>query len=188
MNTGDSMSILEFLGLGRTSDEQESASVADTATVRQIVDELDHLPPERARYVAAFAYVLSRVAHADLEITEDETRSMERLVVEYGGLPEEQAVIVVQMAKTQNLLCGGTENYLVTREFNRIASREDKLALLRCLFSVSAADETVSTVEDNVIRQISGELRLPHSDFIEVRSEFRDYLGVFKEPGDRRDR
>ena len=133
------MSILEFLGLSSATDGRESGSAAETATVRQIVDELDHLPPERARYVASFAYVLSRVAHADMEITEEETRAMERLVVKYGELPEEQAVIVVQMAKTQNLLFGGTENYLVTREFNRIASREDKLALLRCLFGVSAA-------------------------------------------------
>ena len=60
--------------------------------------------------------------------------------------------------------------------------------MIRCLFSVSAADETVSTVEDNVIRQISGELQLSHGEFIEARSEFRDYLGVFKDPGDRRPR
>ncbi|NIM63068.1 MAG: hypothetical protein GTO30_15925, partial [Acidobacteria bacterium] len=62
--------------------------------------------------------MLSRVAHADLDISDDETRAMEELVIETGGLPEEQAIIVVQMAKTQNLLFGGTENYLVAKEFN----------------------------------------------------------------------
>ena len=40
----------------------------DTETVRAIVRELEALPPERARYVAAFAFILARVAHADLEI------------------------------------------------------------------------------------------------------------------------
>ena len=105
---------------------------------------------------------------------------MERIVTERGQLPAELAVIVVQMAKTQNLLFGGTENYLVTREMNRIASRDQKVALLDCLFAVSAADESVTTLEDNVIRQIAAELRLEHRDFIAVRARYRDRLAVLK--------
>jgi uncharacterized tellurite resistance protein B-like protein len=174
------MSILELLGFRRDAGDGAPAASAETETVRKIVEQLDHLEPERARYVAAFAYVLSRVAHADLEISADETREMERIVTRHGRLPEEQAVIVVQMAKTQSLLFGGTENFLVTREMNRIASCEDKLALLDCLFAVSAADTSISTIEDNVIRQIATELRLEHRDFISVRSRYRDRLAVLE--------
>jgi uncharacterized tellurite resistance protein B-like protein len=87
------------------------------------------------------------------------------------------------MAKTQNLLFGGTENYLVAKEFNRIASREHKLSLLHCLFAVGAADDSISSTEDNVVRQIADELELEHADFIAVRSHFRQHLGVFKDPG-----
>jgi uncharacterized tellurite resistance protein B-like protein len=174
------MSILELLGFRRQSEATSSATPAETETVRKIVDELDHLEPERARFVAAFAYVLSRVAHADREISEDETRAMERIVIEHGRLPEEQAVIVVQMAKTQSLVFGGTENFLVTRELNRIASREEKMALLDCLFAVSAADTSISTVEDGVIRQVATELRLEHRDFISIRARYRDRLAVLK--------
>ena len=107
---------------------------------------------------------------------------MERLVVEKGGLPEEQAMIVVQMAKTQNLLFGGTDNFSVTKEFKKLSSRDQKLALLRCLFAVSAADESISTVESNEIRQITEELGLDRSDFTELRSEFREHLAVLKSP------
>jgi uncharacterized tellurite resistance protein B-like protein len=176
------MSILEFLGLRRPGDPAGAAGSAETETVRRIVDRLDHLEPERARFVAAFAYILTRVAQADLEISGRETRAMERIVTEHGRLPEEQAVIVVQMAKTQSLLFGGTENYLVTREMKRIASRDEKLALLDCLFAVSAADRSVSTVEDGVIRQIATELGLEHRDFIAVRSRYRDRLAVLRKP------
>jgi uncharacterized tellurite resistance protein B-like protein len=105
---------------------------------------------------------------------------MERLLVEQGGLTPEQAILVVQMAKTQHALFGGTENYLVTREFNRIASQDQKLALLQCLFSVSASDDSVSVVEDNEIRRIASELRLTHGDFIRSRSAWRDHLAVLK--------
>jgi uncharacterized tellurite resistance protein B-like protein len=178
------MSILKFLGLKSDPSGAPSGDAAETATVRKIIAELDHLDQEQARYVAAFAYVLSRVAHADLKISDEETRVMERIVTDVGGLPESQALIVVQMAKTQTLIFGGTENYLVTREFNRLADRDKKLALLRCLFAVSAADDHVSTAEDAVIRKIANEMLLDHKDFIAVRREFRDQLGVLKSEND----
>jgi len=180
------MSILSFLGYdpARTATPHDSA---ETETVRKIVAALDRLEPDRARHIAVFAYILSRVARADLVISEAETRAMEAIVVKEGGLAPAQAILVVQMAKTQAILFGGTENYLVTREFNRLATREDKLALLRCLFAVSASDDSVSVKEDNEIRRISSELRLTHEDFIAVRSEFRDHLSVLRKPpeGDR---
>jgi uncharacterized tellurite resistance protein B-like protein len=175
------MSILKMLGFGST-EVGRATTAAERDTVRKIVDELDHLPPDRARYVATFAFILNRVAHADLEISEEETRSMERLVVEKGELPEEQAMIVVQMAKTQNLLFGGTDNFSVTKEFGKLASREQMQALLRCLFAVSAADRSISTVESNEIRQITEELGLDRGDFAALRSEFRDHLAVLKPP------
>jgi uncharacterized tellurite resistance protein B-like protein len=148
--------------------------------VRKIVQKLDQLPEDQARYIAAFAYLLSRAARADLSISADETAVMERIVMKEGGLPEVLAPIVVQMAKTQNQLFGATENYLVTREFERIATKEQKLALLECLFAVTAADETITSAEDNVVKQIASELKLPHSDYIAARLRFRDHLAVFK--------
>ncbi len=172
------MSILEFLGFKSQADA--GASAADTETVRSIVEQLDHMEPEQARYVAAFAYILSRVARADLHVSHEETRAMERIVIEHGELSEEQAVIVVQMAKSQNLLFGGTENFLVTREMRQAATRGQKLALLDCLFAVSAADDSISTAEDSVIRQIATELLLEHADFISVRARYREHLAVLK--------
>jgi uncharacterized tellurite resistance protein B-like protein len=172
--------ILKFLGLSEGKAGAGESGGAETETVRRIVDALDRLEPDRARYVAAFAYNLSRVAHADSKVSREETREMERIVRGLGGLPEEQAILVVQMAKTQALLFGGTENFLVTREFNRIATREQKLALLECLFAVSAADRSISTIEDNEVRKISRELQLEHTDFIAARSVFREHLAVLK--------
>lgn len=177
------MSILESLGFTRGSG---AGAVSETGaeTIRKIARSLEELGPERARYVAAFAYLLSRVAHADLQISDEETATMERIVMERGGLPEEQAVLVVQMAKTQSLLFAGTENFLVTREFNRMANREQKLALLDCLFAVAAAHGGIATVEDNEIRAISKELQLRHADFIDVRQRYKDQLNVLRRPGE----
>jgi uncharacterized tellurite resistance protein B-like protein len=173
-------SILNFLGIESQASEK-ARNAAQTEAVRQITEELEHLPPDKARYVAKFAYILSRVANADLKISHAETREMERIVREVGGLPEEQAVVVVHAAKTRNLVFGGTDNFLVTREFNNVASREEKLRLLDCLFAVSAAEDGITTVEDNEIRQVSKELLLEHRDYIAVRIRHKEHLAVLQD-------
>ena len=119
-------------------------------------------------------------ARAETETVRKIVQAMEQIVMQRGQLPEEQAILIVQMAKTQSLLFSGTENFLVTREFDKIADREQKLALLDCLYAVCAADQNVSTVEDNEIRNISIELKLSHDDFIAVRMKYREYLAVLK--------
>ena len=142
---------------------------------------MDELSPERAKFIAAFAFILGRVANADLNISEEEIAEMERIVERVGGLPEEQAVLVVQIAKAQHMLFGSTENFVVTQEFNRIANKIQKQALLHCLFAVSSSDHSISVTEDNEIRAISRELRLDHVDFIAARSIYREHLNVLKD-------
>jgi len=164
-----------------TSDQAAGKhSSEQTETVRKIVRALDSMEPDRARHLAAFAYLLSRVAFADQKISAEETGAMEQLVMDRGGLPEEQAILVVQMAKTQSLLISGTENFLVAREFGKIASHDQKIALIHCLYAVCAADRLVSVVEDNEICKISIELHLSHQDYIAVRLNYRDSLAIFK--------
>ena len=178
------MAVWKMLGVDPkkwlAGDAAETASSAQTETVRKIVRALDSMEPNRARHLAAFAYLLSRVAFADQDISPEETQAMERLVIEHGKLPEEQAVLIVQMAKTQSLLFSGTENFLVSREFGKITSREEKLALLHCLYAVCAADQSISVAEDNEICKLSIELQLSHEDYIGVRLNYRDFLAVLK--------
>jgi uncharacterized tellurite resistance protein B-like protein len=165
------MSILEWLRSVRSTAPSEQG---DTETVRRIVAELDKLPPQRARYLATFAYVLSRVAGADLNISDAETAKMVDLVQSTGQLPEAQAIVVVEIAKSQNRLFGGTENFLVTREFREIASDEQRQELLECLFAVTAADDAITAEEEAQIRQIASELGFAQPEYLEVRLRYSD--------------
>jgi uncharacterized tellurite resistance protein B-like protein len=153
---------------------------SETETVRKITQALDKLDPGRAKFIASFAYLLGRIARADMNISAEETATMERIIMEHGAMPEEQAILVIQIAKTQNILFGGTENYLVSREFNSISSHEEKMILLDCMFAVAAADKSIATIEDNEISQIADELRIEHRDFISVRLKYREWLAVLK--------
>ena len=147
----------------------DKGETREFAPLRETLEALDHLEPERARYLGAFAYLLGRVAHADQHVSPEETRAMEALVQEHGQLAQDQAMLVVQLAKTSNLLFGGTANFLVAREFSALATYEQKLALMRCLFTLSAADESISTAEESEIHRIANELRIDHPDLIALR-------------------
>jgi uncharacterized tellurite resistance protein B-like protein len=165
------MSILEWLRTVRSTGPTDDG---DTDTVRRIVHELDQLEPKRARFLAAFAYVLSRVAAADSHISEEETSAMVDRIRQAGNLPIAQATLVVEIAKSQNRLFGGTENFLVTREFREIATDDERLDLLHCLFAVSAADDAISSEEDAQLWQIAGELGFSHPEFVKVRLRYSD--------------
>ena len=172
--------------LGQSSPAR-TASESESATIREITRKLDQLPVEQARFMAAFAYILGRVAHADLDISEEETKAMEEIVVRESELSPDLAIIVVQMAKSQNLFFGGTENFLVTREFKKMSTPEQRKNLLQCLFAVSSSDDSISVVEDNEVRQVSKELGITHSEFISIRSSFREHLAVLRKPQQKAD-
>jgi len=172
------MSLLDLL---RSRAAQPTAA-GDTDTVRRIVGELDKLEAARARYLAAFAYVLSRGAGADLDISDVETAEMVRLVERVGHLPEAQAIVVVEIAKSQNRLFGGTENFLVTREFREIATDEQRRELLECVFAVAAADQAITGEEEAQIWQIAAELGFRHEEYVQVRLKYSDKRTVFRRP------
>jgi len=170
--------LLRFLGLG--GGEREPGGGGETDTVRQIAARLEQLDPQVAKYLAAFAYVLARVAQADLDIDETETRAMERIVRDVGRLSEEEALLAVEIAKSQARLLGGTENYVVTREFRRISSKEQRARLLECLYAVAAADGTISSVEGSEIQGIAEELGFTREEANALRSHYREQLSVLK--------
>jgi uncharacterized tellurite resistance protein B-like protein len=153
-------------------------SAAETATARRIVARLESLPRDEARYLACFAYVMSRAANADFDISDDETRLMERLAVEHGGLDEAQAVLVIEMAKLQARTQGGTEDFVVTREFRTISTPEQRRALVRCCFAVEAADGSISASEASVVNEIARELDLERDEVNAIRDEFHEQLSA----------
>ena len=101
---------------------------------------------------------------------------MEQLLEREGAMPREQAMLVVGLAKTSNLLFGGTDNFLVAREFADSATDEQKVALLRCLFAVSAVEGDISIAEERELQRIAREFRIEHADFVKLRLEYQHQL------------
>jgi len=154
----------------------ERPTPAEPTPLRDLVDALDRLEPERARYLARFAYLLGRVAHADRHVSPEETAAMEELVSHEGGITGEQAMLVVSLAKSSNALFGGTADFIVAQEFAESTSYEEKLALAACLFAVAATDDAISMAEETEIHRITNQLKILPQDLTRLRVAHRTSL------------
>jgi uncharacterized tellurite resistance protein B-like protein len=175
------MDLRRFLGLAPTSAPAAGPGTteADVAAVRRIVDRLESMPPAEARKMATFAYVLARAAAADFGVSDVETRRIEQTLIEQG-LSEPQAVLVTEIAKSTARLIGGTEDYIVTREYRALSTPEERLALVRACYLVSAADDTITAGESSVLDEIASELDLESPQVTAIRAEFGDRFSALQ--------
>ena len=172
--------LLRFLGLGGDDAAATAGPLAD------IERELSGLPPERARFFAAFAYVLARVADADLEIEDAELAEIERILVRVAGVDTSEATLIGRIASAHVEDVGATQNYIVTREFRDLSSRAERIQLIECLFGVAAADETITGDETTEVLAIAQEIGLTRQEGLAIRSRFRDQLAELRRlPGER---
>ena len=161
-------------------DAPATPPVNETESIRRIAAQIEALPQEQRRFVAGYAYVLARVAHADLDTSGVELAYMERAVVEVGHLSEAQSVLVVEMARNMSDLYGATDDYVVTRDFATIASREQREDILRTAFALGAADDSISAEEVAELNEIGKELGFRADEVDIVRNEFRDQLAAIQ--------
>jgi tellurite resistance protein len=152
------------------------SAAGDTATVRRIVAKLEAMPPEQARLLAAAAYTLARAANADLDISAEETAAIERELQDDEGIDEATAVMVTEMAKLQAKTVGGTEDYVVTREFKAISTPDLRRRVLRACFAISAANGTISAEETAVLNQIATELDIEDDVLNAIRADYHEQL------------
>jgi uncharacterized tellurite resistance protein B-like protein len=146
----------------------------DTATVRRIVAKLESMPPEPAQLIASAAYTLARAANADLDISDEETAAIERELQSSEAIDEATAVLVTEMAKLQAKTVGGTEDYVVTREFKKLADDAQRIAIVRACFAVMAANGTISAEETGTINEIADELDIDEDVLRSIRAEYHE--------------
>jgi len=156
-----------------------TATPGETQSVRVLSARLDALPPARARYLAAFAYLLGRAAQASDGMSDVERDEMRHLAGA-AGLDAETGDLIVDMAGTLAGEFGATEDFLVTREFKAISTLEEREQLLRCCFLVMAADDEIDATESWLANRLAEELDVPRPDLNAIRDEFHEQLSGVK--------
>jgi tellurite resistance protein len=118
-----------------TSDTNSLSPSALTSGIRDALARLATLDRDTAGYLKALAFILYRVAAADRDVSEEEVRRMESILVDHASLSRAEAV--------RARLDDG-----------------DRRRLRSFLESVAEADGEVRQTEKDAIRQISTELGL----------------------------
>ncbi len=155
-------------------------AVAPSDSVRAILQKLEELPPERARFVAAFAYVLGRAAHADQDLSDLEIKRMKEILMRIGGLSTDVAKLAIDVAHHRNDMFGATDNFVATREFRDISTVEERRELLDGAFAITAADDSISAVEEAEVRKIAAELGFSDLEYLGIRTKWNDKRDVLK--------
>jgi uncharacterized tellurite resistance protein B-like protein len=158
----------------------EGSVAAEPEALTELETRLERLEPEQARYVAAFAFVLARVAHADLDIHDREVAEIRLRVAALGDLSDFESGIVAEIAQQLATEVGGTDNYTVTRAFRRISTHAQRIQVLECLHAVAAADGSIISSESNEIRNIADELALTHTNLNAVRAGWKNHLATLQ--------
>ena len=178
---GETLSFIHgLLGLKKSHSTQND----DPRAIQAIRGRLEELSDNEARYLAAFAYVLARVAYADLEVDANEIKAMQRLVHDHTDLDSDKATLVVDIATSQAKTLGGTQDFVVTKLLKGMTTAEKRLQILDCLLAVAAADDLIVGEEEREMRKVARELGITDKDFLSALSRYRDKRSVLKDwPG-----
>ena len=152
---------------------RDESGAAESVSVRRIVDQLADLDEATAHFLASFAFILARVAAADLDVDSEEESAIEGILRDLDVVDESHVRLVAEIARAQARDEGGTENYLATREFRERSNREQRIRLLQSLLRVAQADGHVSAIETEEIVRIADELDFAPDEIKALRSDLR---------------
>jgi len=151
-----------WLGLGPHDPDVEPLEV-------ELVSSLDALKPPHAKFLTAYAAVLSRVAYSDRVITADEAAVMSTILQTVDEVSRQDADLIVAIANGGARRLGDSEWRDAARVLGHVATRAQRLGLLRSLYAVAAADQNIELEQIEEIEKIGRELGLSTGDVESVR-------------------
>lgn len=122
---------------------------------------------DRLRKLSLAGGLMARVAHVDLEVTDDEYKAIANSLITEWGISTEEAVFVTEVAVSE--IGPDMDYYRLSREFFTSTDREERAKFLNILFSIANADGFVTNEEIEEIRAIANSLRLTHRQFIDAK-------------------
>ena len=100
--------------------------------------------------------------------------------VTFAGVDPDRSRLLADTAIRAAAAHSASDDHLVARAFRDMTEERERIQLLRCLYVVAAADEHISTVEDNEIFEVATAIGVRRTDVVALRMEFKEYLGSLK--------
>ena len=122
----------------------------------------------------ACAALLIETALADRVFNEQEMNSMKKTLKEVYKVNEKDIEELINEAEKK--VSESTSLYEYTRLINDFCDYEDKLKLIKNLWSIAFADKQLDKYEEYLIRKISDLLYVSHKDFIQQKLLVKEAL------------
>ncbi len=135
-------------------------------------------PPENDAVdnLIALGVLLWVVAEADEKFLPEEKTQVEEALKAYGKISNEDMPIVLRAIKEASL--DRIDLYAFTSEVGNNLSFTTKIGIIENLFRVACVDQDLANEEHEMIRNISGLLRIDHKDFIDTKIKIKKEFGL----------
>jgi uncharacterized tellurite resistance protein B-like protein len=133
-----------------------------------------NLPEEKLYFICLVGTLMATIAHVDDHFDAAEKKALKRCLIDQFALKGKELTLLFDVVEEQARQ--GFDFYEVAKELNRVASFNDRIHLMECLFEVSIADGEMGHDEAEEIRRITKALRIPHKTFIECKVRALDKI------------
>lgn len=170
------MDLKKLFGVDNHSQAESLGKLFD-----QLQEILTSRSPADVRRFTGVAGLLGYVAYADMDISEVERSHIRSALHDFLHLPPDLIDPILELLQNRRVDLFVLEDHIYYRLINGSASEDEKRDILRVLFSVVAADQTITAEENTTMRLVASGLNLSHLDFVTIRREFKQFRELFKD-------
>ena len=114
--------------------------------------------------------ILAKVVYADGHLSPQERTSLRDILASHAQRTAEEVDVLQEVVEDH--LCEGLDVYRLVTEYRDRVDYDGKMKLIDLIFQTATSDHVVSKVEEAQIEKIVALLRIPRSEFINVRSKY----------------
>lgn len=117
----------------------------------------------------ATAALLSELVNADNQVTETEKDDYQKQLKRLVNVDDEAMALLLD--KGRETADEAVDLVHFTQVLNKHYSAEEKVSVIKSLWAIAYADESLAPLEESTIRQIADLLYVPHSQYIKTKLE-----------------
>jgi len=141
--------------------------------------EQENLEPQAKTKVdnlISLGVLLWEVAQADDKFLPEEEDKIGEVLGQYGHVTKEDVPIVLRAIKEASI--ARIDLHAFTKEVGQDLAFDVKVSIIENLFRIACIDQDLDNEEHEMIRKISGLLRIDHKDFIDAKIRIKKEFGL----------
>ena len=133
-------------------------------------------PKTKVDNLISLGVLLWEVAQADEKFLPEEEEKIKEILGKYGHVTKEDMPVVLRAIKEASIT--RIDLHTFTKEVGQDLAFDVKVGILENLFRIACIDQDLDNEEYEMIRKISGLLRIDHKDFINVKIRIKKEFGL----------